>query len=200
MTVPSPTFEVAIAAELDALWRYAWRLTGHEDDAADLVQRTCLCALEQRHLYQEQGKLRSWLFSIEHRIWLNEIRSRQIRNHRTFNTVTSLVEHHDRLETASPSGLVSKVSDEQEPDTHLFMNQVVEAVNSLPEGQRHVMLLVCVEGFSYREAATILSLPIGTVMSRLTRARVAIGLHFKPAKGTRKPAVAHHSAKGKRPA
>jgi len=178
MTAPKPTLEVAISTELEALWRYAWRLTGHEEDAADLVQRTCLRALEQRHHYKEQGKARSWLFSLEHRIWLNEVRARQIRTHRSFNTVTSSVEHFDGTDSAANRS-EGKASSDVEPENNLFMNQIVEAVEALPEAQRHVMLLACVEGFSYREVADILSLPIGTVMSRLARGRIAVGKLFQ---------------------
>jgi len=136
--------------ELTSLWRFALKLTGTEDDAAELVQRTCLRALEQRSHYRSKGKLRSWLFRIEHRIWLNELRSRQVRQHGSFTGP------HDA-------------------DMNSAAELDVNAVNALPEGQRLVILLVNVEGFTYREASEILETPIGTVMSRLSRARITIG-------------------------
>jgi len=165
MTPDSSALETALSSQLDALWRYAWRLTGNDEDASDLVQRTCLRALEQRHQYKEQGKVLSWLLSIEHRIWLNEMRSRQIRNHQSFNTLDN-----QREDIKAPENL--------EPESSVFMDQVVSAVMMLPEAQRHVVMLVCVEGFSYRETAAILDTPIGTVMSRLARGRITIGRKF----------------------
>jgi RNA polymerase sigma-70 factor (ECF subfamily) len=79
--VSNAEFDVAasLEAELDALWRFAMRITANNDDASDLVQRTCVRALEKRSTYTPNGKFRSWLFQIQHRIWLNELRSRKMR-------------------------------------------------------------------------------------------------------------------------
>ena len=156
--------------ELDALWRFGLKLAGNPEDAADLVQKTCLRALEQRENYKPQGKLRSWLFSIEHRIWLNEKRSLASRGgsvHRSGNRILTAVP----IMSSEPED--SSRSDN--PETNILLDQVYDVVEALPEAQRMVVLLVCVEGFSYREAADVLNVPIGTVMSRLARARVAIG-------------------------
>lgn len=164
--------EVALGLEreLEALWRFALKLTGNADDSADLVQRTCLRALEQRQNYKPQGKLRSWLFSIEHRVWLNELRSRQIRSYHPLDSTTGSV--------AAIRGIAVNLDEAQpsdDPETNVLLDQVYGVVEALPEAQRMVVLLVCVEGFSYREAAGILDVPIGTIMSRLARARVSIG-------------------------
>jgi RNA polymerase sigma-70 factor (ECF subfamily) len=166
------THDVAASLEfeLEALWRFGLRLTGNADDAADLVQRTCVRALEQRDKYSAQGKFRSWLFQIQHRIWLNELRSRKIRAHDSIDTAASTVE------TASGQTypLASDWSGES-AQTQVYLQQVCDAVDKLPEAQRLVVLLVLVEECTYQEAADILNVPIGTVMSRLARARVAIG-------------------------
>jgi len=156
--------------ELDALWRFAHKLTGHTEDAADLVQRTCLRALEQRDNYSPEGKMRSWLFRIEHRIWLNELRSRQIRNHRSFSTGAA-----DAAEMSGATAVSHDMIAGDSPESSVLLHQVYTAVEALPEAQRLAMLLVSVEGFSYREAAEILDVPIGTVMSRLARARASLG-------------------------
>jgi len=161
---------VGIKQELDSLWRFALKLTNSEDDAAELVQRTCFRALEQRHSYRSEGKLRSWLFRIEHRIWLNELRSRQIRQQFDFNAL------HDAV--INPAEISDRFIGEicvDQPEGYVLYSQIVDAVNSLPEEQRLVMLLVNVEGFTYKETAEILEIPIGTVMSRLFRARLVIG-------------------------
>lgn len=158
--------------ELDALWRFALKLTTNKDDAADLVQRTCLRALEQRHNYNSQGKLRSWLFSIEHRVWLNELRSRQVRRYQSLNTANGTVSDMSDIVANS-----NELQSPDDPEINLLLDQVYNVVEGLPEAQRMVILLVCVEGFSYRETSEILDVPIGTIMSRLARARVSIGQH-----------------------
>ena len=156
--------------ELDTLWRFAWRLTGHPEDAADLTQRTCLRALERADQYQARGKFKSWLMRIAHRIWINEIRSRNIRQQKSFGPSAGHTEGATSEEASAVDG-----EGFIQPESNIMLHQVHDAVESLPEAQRLVMLLVSVEGYSYREAAEILEVPIGTIMSRLARARLIIG-------------------------
>lgn len=160
-----PDLPAVLPGLLPRLWRFALRLTAHQQDAEDLVQRTCVRGLERRHQLQPGTAPLSWLFSIMHSIWLNEIRARQIRARTHFDWQDEVVES-----LADPAG--------QTPETELFHRQVIDAVDALPDAQRVVMLLVAVEGLSYREAADILEIPIGTVMSRLARARLTIGQRF----------------------
>lgn len=153
--------------ELPSLWRFALQLTRDKHDAEDLVQRTCVRAMEQSEQYKDTGKLKSWLFRIAHNIWRNELRSRAIRQ-------------RSDLLAVNPEGLddTELGRDTSTPETRLEFQQVVSAVEALPEGQRLVTQLVCVSGFSYAETASILDVAVGTVMSRLARARVAIGEQF----------------------
>jgi len=170
MNLEAQRFNDGLQEELSAMWRFALRLTYSEDDAADLVQRTCVRALEQSANYTDNGKLRSWLFRIEHRIWLNELRYRNIRQHSSFSYMDE-----SRLDLAQDSSQpISDIRFDQ-PEGSVLAKQIVEFVNELPENQRIVMLLVNVEGFSYSEAADILETPIGTIMSRLSRARMTVG-------------------------
>lgn len=172
MNASTDDVAASLESELGGLWRFGLRLTANADDAADLVQRTCVRALEQRHKYAAQGKFRSWLFQIQHRIWLNELRSRKIRTHDSLDTT------YTATESESASGHLSSLNAAESSDTaetQVFLEQVFCAVESLPEGQRLVVELVLVEECTYQEAADILQIPIGTVMSRLARARVAIG-------------------------
>jgi RNA polymerase sigma-70 factor, ECF subfamily len=155
----------ALPALLPRLWRFAVRLTGHRQDAEDLLQRTCVRALERRHQLQPATSPLSWMFSIAHSVWLNELRSRQIRSH------ASMQWSEDLLETLEDTSAL-------DPETDALHRQILGAVASLPDAQRAVMLLVAVEGLSYREAAEALQIPIGTVMSRLARARLTIGERF----------------------
>jgi RNA polymerase sigma-70 factor, ECF subfamily len=155
----------ALPVLLPRLWRFALRLAGDKHDAEDLVQRACLRALERRHQLQAGTVILSWLFSIMHTVWLNEVRARKVRNH------ASLQWDEELTETLVDCASV-------DPETNALYQQVIAAVARLPEAQRAVMLLVAVEGLSYREAADILSIPVGTVMSRLARARLTIGEAF----------------------
>jgi len=153
--------------ELEPLWRFALQLTRDKHDAEDLVQLTCVRAMEQSDRYNDNGKLKSWLFRIAHNIWRNELRSRAVRQ-------------RGDLMAVNPDGLEATElgSDHSTPETRLELQQVVNAVETLPEGQRLVIQLVCVSGFTYAETATILEVAVGTVMSRLARARFTIGEKF----------------------
>jgi len=170
-------FAKALSNELEPMWRFALRLTANEADAEDLVQQTCVKALESVQSYQEQGRLRSWLFRIEHRIWLNVLRSRQIRSEGSFNksnrNLDSLIAQN--CVAVDPSSNYRLFVDDHSPESQLRLHQIFLQVESLVEAQRLVVILVCVEGFTYHETAQILDIPIGTVMSRLARARFSLG-------------------------
>src|SRR5262249_54682581 len=144
---------------LPRLWRFALRLAGDRHDAEDLVQRACVRALERRHQLQPGTTPLSWLFSIVHSVWLNEVRARQIRGH------ASMQWSDDMADTVADPVSAN-------PETQTYLREIVRAVERLPDAQRSVMLLVAVEGLTYREAAAALAIPIGTVMSRLARARL----------------------------
>lgn len=169
-------FSKVLTGELEPMWRFALRLTSNIADAEDLVQRTCVKALESASQYQDQGRLRSWLFRIEHRIWLNVLRSRQIRHTGSFAKADSQTGHLSSSDTdVSQSLNQGVVIDVDSPESQLRLHQIYMQVESLPEAQRLVVVLVCVEGFTYGESAEILDIPIGTVMSRLARARMTLG-------------------------
>lgn len=160
--------EAAIASEADIrsgltenlarLWRYGLVLSHQRDVADDLVQATCLRALERANQFTPGTRLDRWLFSILHSIWLNEIRSRRVRQGQGFV---------DAGETLTFDGA-------HDTETHVMAGQVLRQVNALPEVQRTVVFLAYVEGLSYREVAGILDIPIGTVMSRLAAARAKL--------------------------
>jgi len=127
-----------------------------------LVQKTIVRALEKRHQFSAGTRLRSWLFTILHSIWKNELRAQSIRKNVSFNST--------EVEQA--------VSNSAPVDNTVFLNEVMKQVNQLPEAQRTVITLVGVDGYSYKEVSDILEIPIGTVMSRLARARLKIGSAF----------------------
>jgi RNA polymerase sigma-70 factor (ECF subfamily) len=98
-------------------------------------------------------------------VWLNEVRAQQIRRRGSIQWSEELADTVADSRTASP-------------ETYTLHRQIISAVERLPDAQRAVMLLVAVEGLSYREAASALDVPIGTIMSRLARARQTIGELF----------------------
>jgi RNA polymerase sigma-70 factor (ECF subfamily) len=169
--------EAAIASEddirtglsehLTRLWRYAIVLSRQRDVADDLVQATCVRALERAGQFVAGTRLDRWLFSILHSIWLNEIRSRRVRMGHGFV---------DADETLVFDGA-------QETETHILASQVLQRVQALPEAQRTAVFLAYVEGLSYREVAEVLDVPIGTVMSRLAAARAKLAEGMGPPNG-----------------
>lgn len=144
---------------LARLWRYGLVLSGNRDVAEDLVQATCLRALERADQFMPGTRLDRWLFTILHSIWLNELRARRIRLGGGFVDPETLV---------APGGA-------EAIEANIFLGEVLREVQGLPEAQRATVFLVYVEGLTYREAADVLDVPIGTVMSRLAAARLALG-------------------------
>jgi RNA polymerase sigma-70 factor (ECF subfamily) len=152
---------------LGRLWRYGVVLSGSRDAAEDLVQATCVRALEKAHQFTPGTRLDRWLFTILHSIWLNDIRAARYRRG------TGLVD----AETALVFDGISAI------ETNISAAQVLRRVQGLPEAQRETVFLVYVEGLTYREAADILGVPIGTIMSRLAGAREKLAtLNHAPAR------------------
>jgi RNA polymerase sigma-70 factor (ECF subfamily) len=165
MSMTSADLPGMLPEMLPRLWAFALRISRNRHDAEDLVQRACVRALERSHQLRPDTSPLSWMFSIVHSTWINELRARNVRSR------SSMAWDNSFLETvADPSA--------RTPETDVMNGQILSAVERLPEAQRIVMLLVTVEGLTYSEAAKVLDVPIGTVMSRLARARQAIGSLF----------------------
>lgn len=130
-------------------------LTGRRDQADDLAQTTCARALEKAAAFQPGTHVDRWLFVMARRIWLNELRAARVRRG------AGVVPVED-ADLAAPAPGV---------ETNILAAEVLSAMQALPEALRETALLVYVEGLSYREAAELLEVPIGTVMSRLAAAR-----------------------------
>jgi RNA polymerase sigma-70 factor, ECF subfamily len=156
-------FSTLLPDLLPRLWTFALRIAGNRHDAEDLVQHTCVRALERQHQLKADTSPLSWVYAIAHSIWLNEVRARSIRG---------------RTNVAWDDALLEVVADPaaRTPEKDVMNRQIIEAVARLPEAQRSTLLLVAVEGLTYQEAAVALDVPIGTVMSRLARARRSIGV------------------------
>lgn len=155
----------AMVSSLPNLWRFAISLCGRADMADDLVQITCLRALERSHQIYDLSGVRRWLITICRSVWYNERRAQAVRQFQSLD---------------SPEG-ESLASELLSAETNIFFAEVFTKVMHLPEAQRSVVVLVLVEGYTYREAAEILDVPIGTIMSRLSSARAKIGQHLEDA-------------------
>jgi RNA polymerase sigma-70 factor (ECF subfamily) len=123
-----------------------------------MVQATCLRALERTHQFAAGTRLDRWLMSILHSIWLNEIRSRKVRQGQGLVDADAVLVFDGLKDT----------------ETNIMAGQVLREAQGLPETQRETLYLVYVEGMTYREAAEVLTVPIGTVMSRLAAARARL--------------------------
>ncbi len=146
-----------LVALLPTLTRFALALTGSRPDADDLVQETCERAIRHIDRWQIGTRLDSWLFRIAQNLHRNQRRKNA--NAQRIQAMMNVTQSdfHDGAKSAEHRSMIMTVGQ------HLL---------TLPKEQREVVMLVCVEGYSYDETATILNLPIGTVTSRLGRARL----------------------------
>ncbi|RNM24627.1 sigma-70 family RNA polymerase sigma factor [Dickeya undicola] len=147
-----------LAAHLTRLWRYGLVLSRNHDVAEELVQSTCVRALEKSAQFTPGTRIDRWLFSILHSIWISDLRANRVRMGQGFIDSDELLA----------------------PDTHALNDdrrhyqKIMQRVSALPEAQRNALFLVYVEGFTYQEAADTLLVPIGTIMSRLAAARTTL--------------------------
>ncbi len=143
-----------VLAEIPALRRYARALTGDRHAADELVQDCLERAWGRLYLWRPGSNVRSWLFTILHNLYWNSVRKARRRPEHT-----SLADI-DRIHQVAPTHELT-----------LELSNMARALARLPDEQRAVILLVGLEEFSYEEAARVLDIPIGTVMSRLARGR-----------------------------
>ena len=158
-------FEEEFMPFADALYNFSYHLTGNEDDANDLFQETLSKAWRFIDRYEEGTNPKAWLFTIAKNIFINEYRRRS----KTPDHVElqDFITHQERED----SPLTGSLDLRQEMFSYLIGDEVAMAINELPPDARTVILLCDVEDFSYEEIAGILDIPIGTVRSRLHRAR-----------------------------
>jgi RNA polymerase sigma-70 factor (ECF subfamily) len=157
---------------MGSLYSAALRMTRNPADAEDLVQETYLKAYRSFGTFQEGTNLKAWLYKILTNTFINSYRARKRRPEQT-----ELDEVEDLYLYRRLGGLEAAAagrSAEEEVLDSFTDTEVKEALESLPESFRLAVLLADVEGFSYKEIADILDIPIGTVMSRLHRGRKAL--------------------------
>lgn len=146
---------------LPRLRKFAYSLTGAKADADDLLQTTVERLLQRT--MPKDVELIKWAFRVCKNIWIDELRSKNVR----IKAVAVL-----EVEASN------NVDGEKTVMAKMALQEVNQAMSQLPNEQRAAMALVCVEGYSYAEAAAALDLPIGTIMSRISRARVTLNAFF----------------------
>ena len=158
--LPPPVID--LREYLDSLYSYALVLSRNRTEAEDLVQETCLRALRAMERLRPDSNVKSWLFTILRNIWLNQLRQRK--NVPDVVDLDSDEHGADRAVDSSKDPYAAYVSD-------LEREQVQDAIEQLPLEFREIILLREYEELSYEEIAAMLQCPVGTVMSRLARAR-----------------------------
>ena len=147
-------FKTDMIGLLPRLRRFAMTLARSAPDADDLVQDACAAALQKWHQYDPAQPLDRWMFRIIRNLWISEIRKRQVRQ----GQGQVPAEEATELQTA-------------DADDALAVKQVRGKVSALPAELSRPLMLVCAEGYSYMEVSELLEIPVGTVMSRIHRAR-----------------------------
>ncbi|MEL6992242.1 MAG: RNA polymerase sigma factor [Pseudomonadota bacterium] len=141
------------------LRRFALSLAGNQADADDLVQSACVKALKNEAQFRRGTRMDSWMYRIIQTLWIDDRRRAKTRG--------TMVDAEDA--GLSDGGRAARL-----PEDRMMLDQAKTAMAGLEENQRTVLSLVAIEGLSYKETADVLDLPIGTVMSRLSRARAAL--------------------------
>lgn len=152
-----PKFRSELIELLPRLRRFAMALANSSADADDLVQSAVERALKHQRSWKEGTRLDSWMYKIVQNLWIDEVRSRRRR--------------------ADPIEAAAQIVGEDGRDVtsvRIDLAAAKRAMAALPEEQRLVLTLVVLDGMSYQDAADTLDVPIGTIMSRLARARTAI--------------------------
>jgi RNA polymerase sigma-70 factor (ECF subfamily) len=148
-----------IVAFVPRLRRFAYALTGDIDKGDDLVQETCARALSRLDQFKPGTALESWLFRIAQTQWLDRLRAQKVRG--------GTVDIEAAIDVAGEDGRMVT-------ESRLTLAKVSQGIARLPPEQQVLLALIVVDGHSYKEAAETLDVPVGTVMSRLARARLSL--------------------------
>lgn len=158
-----------LLAAIPRLRRYARVLTGDTHRADDLVQDTLARAWEKRRLWAAGSDLRAWLFTIMHNVFINQ------------RSLARREQLQVSLDDGGEGAEAWQIPVRAGQYTHVELTELVQHVGRLPADQREVLLLAAVEELRYEEIAIALTIPIGTVMSRLSRARAKLRNAFADA-------------------
>ncbi|MFN7959714.1 MAG: sigma-70 family RNA polymerase sigma factor [Thermoanaerobaculia bacterium] len=175
-------FEALAMPYVDALYNTAYRMTRNAEDAEDLVQETYLKAYRYYDKFEEGTNLKAWLFKIMKNTFINNYRRQQ-----QAPPQSDFAEIEESFETSVSKEATGQIKSPEEELLETVLDEHVQrALDELPADYRMVVLLADLEGFSYKEIAEILEVPVGTVMSRLYRGRrllEAAMLHYAQGRG-----------------
>jgi RNA polymerase sigma-70 factor (ECF subfamily) len=155
MAMTPDQFKTDMISLLPRLRRFALSLTRSGPDADDLLQDACTTALQKWQQYDPSQPLDRWMFRVVRNLWISEIRKRKVR----------------QGEGQVPAEEAPELRVESNADDAMTVQQVRRKVADLDQDLAQPLMLVCAEGYSYRETSDLLGIPIGTVMSRIHRAR-----------------------------
>ncbi len=144
----------ALLEETDRLKKFAYRLTRNQSDADDLVQSTLLRAMEKKHLFKEGTNLYSWISKIMYNMFVSNYRRK-----------TKFEMQYD------PEPYLEKQKIDAGQDIKMEIQEVDNAMDNLSDDHRNILVMICVKGMSYADVSEKLEIPVGTVRSRLSRAR-----------------------------
>lgn len=140
--------------EMDGLFKFAMRLTKNSADAEDLLQSTILRAYEKKHLFNEGSSVFKWCSKIMYNLFVSNYRRKV------------------KFETQyDPEAYLERESVEATQDDQMLLKQIGDAMKKLSSEHSEILVMICVQGMQYQEAAEALNIPVGTVRSRLSRAR-----------------------------
>lgn len=149
--------QTALIDEMDNLRKFAFKLTRKAHDADDLLQATVLRALEKQHLFQEGTSVFKWSSKIMYNLFVSDYR-RKVKFEAQYD----------------PESYIERESVEASQEVKMELVRVQEAMNGLSDDHREILVMVCVKGMQYSEVSEALQIPVGTVRSRLSRAREAL--------------------------
>lgn len=143
--------------ESEKLYKFAYKLTQNKSDADDLLQSTLLRAIEKKHLFEEGTNLFSWTSKVMYNMFVSAYRRK-----------TTFESQYD------PESYIERESVEATQDVKMELKDVQAAMINISDDHREILMLVCVKGMQYAEVSEMLQIPVGTVRSRLSRAREAL--------------------------
>ncbi len=166
--------QTALVGQMESLRKFAIRLTGNTVDAEDLLQSTVLRAIEKKEYFQPGTDLFKWMSKI------------------MFNMFVSTYRRKKKFETRyDPETYLEKASVDPVQESKAELHLVREAMNRLSGEHREILMLVCVQGMRYQEVAVSLDIPVGTVRSRLSRAREHLQIVLDRDAASRRAAARH---------
>lgn len=167
-------FEAELMPVIDGLYNFAYRLTLDEDDANDLVQETYLKAYRFFDYFEQGTNAKAWLFRILKNSFINDFRRKSKQPVKVDYSEIEGYYNSEEVESDASDTTGSTTDMRAQVTQDLIGDEVARALNSLPVDFRTVIILCDLEGFTYEEMAKILDIPIGTVRSRLHRARQSL--------------------------